>query len=138
MLIKELHAAHLLMISDKNNAAKRTAYKLLKQKTQSALRSMKDSRWMAKANEMQAAADKKDLKSFYSSLRAVYGPRDSGTIPVFSADGSKLLLDKKDVLNRWAEHFNNVLNQPSDFDGFLFDEIPQLDTAAPTSRSSDI
>ena len=90
------------MVNDKNSAAKRIAYKLLKQKTQSALRNMKNSWWMAKASEMQAAADKKDLKTFYSSMRAVYGPRDSGTIPVFSADGSKLLLDKKDVLNRWV------------------------------------
>ena len=63
-------------------------------------------------------------------MRAVYGPRDSGTIPVFSADGSKPLLDKKDVLNCWAEHFNNVLNQPSDFDDSVLDEIPQWDTAA--------
>ena len=55
---------------------------------------------MVKTNEIQAVVDKKNLKSFYSSLRAVYGPRDSGTIAVFSADGSNLLLNEKDVLNR--------------------------------------
>ena len=34
------------------------------------------------------------------------------------------------MLNRWAEHFNKVLNQPSDFDDSVLDEIPQWDTAA--------
>ena len=67
MLIKDLHATHLLMINDKNSAAKRTTIKLLKQKIQSALRNMKDNWWMAKASEMHSAADKKDLKTFYSS-----------------------------------------------------------------------
>ena len=70
-----------------------------------------------------------DLKTFYSSLRAVYGPRDSGTIPLFSADGLKQLLDKKDLLNRWADHFKNVPNQPPEFDDSVLDEIPRRDTA---------
>ena len=56
---------------------------------------MKNNWWATKANEMQDAADRKDLKTFYSELRKIYGPRDSGTLPVFAADGSTLLLTLK-------------------------------------------
>ena len=57
-------------------------------------------------------------------LRAVYGTRDSGSIPVRSLNGTTLITDRAGILNRWAEHFQRVLNQESKFDQSVLDEIP--------------
>ena len=58
-------------------------------------------------------------------MRKIYGQRDSGTLLVLAADGFTLLLSKTETLNRWAEHFNTVLNNPSSFDDTVLDEISQ-------------
>ena len=64
------------------------------------------------------------MKRFYSGLKAVYGPKVSDSVPVWSADGSKLISDKRQILQCWADHFETVLNQLSDFDDTVLDEIP--------------
>ena len=51
------------------------------------------------------------MKAFYQGLKAVYGPRDSGCVPVRSHDGLALITDHAGILSRWAEHFQGVLNQ---------------------------
>ena len=71
--------------------------------------------WANKAQELQQAADWRDMKAFYHGLRAVYGPRDSGSVPVRSRDGSSLITDRQGILSRWAEHFHSILNQTSSF-----------------------
>ena len=54
------------------------------------------------------------MKNFYDSLKEVYGPTASGSLaPLLSADGSTLINDKENVLERWAEHFDSELNRPS-------------------------
>jgi len=90
---------------------------------------MKEQWWLNKAVELQQAADRRDMKAFYSGLRAVYGTRDSGSIPVRSLNGTTLITVRAGILNRWAEHFQSVLNQESKFDQSVLDEIPQWDTA---------
>ena len=45
--------------------------------------------------------------------------------PVHSKDGSTLNTNQSDILQRWAEHFNSTLNQPSTFDFSVLSEIPQ-------------
>jgi len=69
------------------------------------------------------------MKAFYHNLRAVYGPRDTGSIPVRCSDGTTLITDREGILSRWAEHFHGVLNQPSTFDPSVLDAIPDWDTA---------
>jgi len=59
----------------------------------------------------------------------VYGPRETGSIQVRSIDGS-LLTDNVEIRERWAEHFQSVLNQHSDFDTSVMDEHPQWPTAS--------
>ena len=65
----------------------------------------------------------------HEGLRAVYETRDSGSILVRSLNGTTLITDRAGILNRWAEHFQRVLNQESKFDQSVLDEIPQWDTA---------
>ena len=45
--------------------------------------------------------------------KKVYGPQSAGTIPLLSAGRTSLLIDKEAVLERWAEHFDGVLNHLS-------------------------
>ncbi|KAL8575860.1 hypothetical protein ACOMHN_014865 [Nucella lapillus] len=74
---------------------------------------MQDSWLSAKSDEIQGYADRHVTKRFYDALKAVYGPQSSGSSPLLSTDGSTLLTDKKQILERWAEHFDSVLNRPA-------------------------
>src|ERR1051325_5864366 len=44
------------------------------------------------------------------------------------SDGKTLLTDRKQILERWAEHFSSVLNQQSSIDQATFDNLPQMQT----------
>ena len=70
------------------------------------------------------AADRNDTRAFYQGLKAVYGPRDSGSVPVRSRDGLALISDRAGILSRWAEHFQGVLNQKTSFDPTVLTELP--------------
>ena len=55
--------------------------------TQRELRLMKDSWWAGVASELEAAADKHDMRSFYHNLKKVFGgPKEAGSTPVLSKD----------------------------------------------------
>ena len=64
------------------------------------------------------------MKKLHDALKIIYGPKSSGATTVRSADGSILLADKESILERWAEHFNRVLNQPSSINGDAIDRVP--------------
>jgi hypothetical protein len=124
-LLDTMHATHLAWINDKNSTAKKSAYTKARQASQVKLRMMKEKWWACKSQELQDAADQHDMKRFYDGLKTVYGPRDSGSTPVRSKDGTTLLTDQDQILKRWAEHFESVLNQPAAFDDTVLNEIPQ-------------
>ena len=52
---------------------------------------MQDSWLRKKADEIQSFADRKDMKKVLDALKTVYGPQNSGTTPLLSADGTSLL-----------------------------------------------
>ncbi|KAL8595463.1 hypothetical protein ACOMHN_024162 [Nucella lapillus] len=87
---------------------------------------MQDSWLSAKADEIQGYADRHDTKRFYDALKAVYGPQSSRYSPLLSADGSTLLTDKKQILERWAEHFDSVLNRPAVINDEAVACLPQV------------
>ncbi|BHF59924.1 hypothetical protein SprV_0100288500 [Sparganum proliferum] len=62
--------------------------------------------------------------------RTVYGPPTKGTAPLLSVDGSTLLTEKTQILQRWAEHFRGVLNRPSAISDAAIDRLPQVETNA--------
>ena len=67
------------------------------------------------------------MKRFYDSLKCVYGPPISGSSPMLSADGSTLITDKTEIVDRWVEHFNGVLNWPSSINDEAIQRLPQVD-----------
>ena len=67
------------------------------------------------------------MKKFFDELKTVYGLQSSGTTPLLSADGTSLLTDKEDILKRYAEHFDGVLNRPSSINDKAINRLPQME-----------
>ena len=92
---------------------------------------MKEAWWSSRAKTVQDAYDRKDSKAFYEGIKKVFGPQESGVSPIASSDGT-LLTDRGDILNRWKEHFEAVLNNTSTTDEDIISsiterpEIPEL------------
>nr|VZI31861.1 unnamed protein product [Spirometra erinaceieuropaei] len=101
-----LHKAYVDHPTEDNKAAFYRSRRQLQQR----LREMQDAWTARKAEEIQGYADRNDGKNFFSAIKAVYGPPTKGTAPLLSADGSNLLTEKTQILQRWAEHFRGVLN----------------------------
>jgi hypothetical protein len=55
---------------------------------------------------------------------SVYGQATSGSAPLLSADGSRLITETEAILQRWAEHFDGVLNRPSSISGEAINRLP--------------
>ena len=66
------------------------------------------------------------MKRFYDSLKCLYGPRTSRSTLILSADDSRLITDKKGISERWAEHYNSVLNRPSKISDEVIHRLPQV------------
>ena len=78
-----------------------------------------------KAEELQRAADRNDMKGFYNGLKEVWGPAKKGPVHLKSADGVETFSDSKRVLARWSDHFQKLLNVPGDIEPDVLDNIQQ-------------
>ena len=68
---------------------------------------MQDS-WLRKKTRTSVFCGQKGHED--DALKPIYGLKSSGATTLLSADGSTLFTDKEAILERWAEHFNSVLN----------------------------
>nr|VZH90231.1 unnamed protein product [Spirometra erinaceieuropaei] len=119
-----LHKAYVDHPMDATNAA----FYRSRRQLQRRLREMQDAWTARKAEEIQGYADHNEWKNFFSVIKAVYGPPTKGTAPLLSADGSTLLTEKTQILQRWAEHFRGVLNRPSVISDAAIERLPQVET----------
>ena len=134
-LLEKKHQAYRAHVDDPRNPTKKDALKRTRSAVQLKLRQLQDAWLSNKADEIQSYADRKDMKNFYASLKEIYGPTSSGTAPpLLSADGSTLITDKDKLLERWAEHFNSVLNRPSAINNEAINRLPQI----PIDASLDV
>ena len=142
-LLAEKRLAHKAHLDDPESTARKDALKNVRGNLQCKLRQLQDAWLSCKADEIQGYADTNDMKNFYHGLKEVYGPSTSGTSPLLSADGSTLITDKEKILERWAEHFDSVLNRPSAINNAAIDRLPQVPTdetmdALPTLEETQI
>ncbi|BHF81836.1 hypothetical protein SprV_0802497000 [Sparganum proliferum] len=121
-----LHKAYV----DHPTADNKAAFYRSRRQLQQRLREMQDAWTARKAEEIQGYADRNEWKNFFSAIKVVYGPPTKGTAPLLSADGSTLLTEKTQILQRWAEHFRGVLNRPSAISDAAIDRLPQVETNA--------
>ena len=63
-----------------------------------------------RAEELQRAADRNDMKGFYSGLKEVWCPQTKQHVHLKSSDGLEIFTDSKSVMARWIEHFQKLLN----------------------------
>ena len=123
--------AKLMQTNTRGNCAKLISARSNLQKY---TRQMKSRWWEEKAEALQAAADKNDMKEFYNGLREVYGPHYRGSNQLLASDEETILKEKNQTLNRIAEHFNQLLNIPRSADVSTLDSpmakpiVPSLDT----------
>nr|VZI52208.1 unnamed protein product [Spirometra erinaceieuropaei] len=106
----------------------KAAFYRSRRQLQQRLREMQDAWTARKAEEIQGYADHNEWKNFFSAIKAVYGPPTKGTAPLLSADGSTLLTEKTQILQRWAEHYRGVLNRPSAISDAAIERLPQVET----------
>jgi len=118
--------AHKALLDDPKSSSKKDAIVNMRRIIQQKLRRMQDSWLNKKADEIQAYADRHDMKNFYAGLKEVYGPAATGSCPLLSADGTTLITDKELILERWAEHFDSVLNRPSAINDEAINRLPQI------------
>jgi len=123
-LLEEKNMLLKLNLSNKTQA-NAAALHQAKQKVQIELRHMKDKWLKQKADEIQDYADSHNSKRFYQAVRTLYGPQPADTSPLLSEDGTKLITDKSGILDRWAEHFESVLNMPSTISDEAINRLPQ-------------
>ena len=124
-LLEERNKAKALVLQRKTrpkNSRLTTARNRLQQYT----REMKSQWWEEKAEALQQAADRNDMKAFYNGLREVYGPQKRGTAQLFDVDGITILKEKDQTLNRFAQHFDQLLNVEGSVDPIALDSLPNL------------
>ena len=137
-LLDEKSKAHLACVGDPGCDVKKATFRSIRGKVQCELRKMQDSWLSARADEIQGYADRNDSKNFYSALKAIYGPSASSSPTLLSSDGSTLLTDQDKVLERWADHFNSVLNRPSNINDEAISILPQVPIDEDMDRPPDI
>ena len=99
--------------------------KTTKATIQRRLRVMENEWWQTKAAELQHAADTNNTKQLYTLLSAVYGPRSLSIAPIKSKDGMTTYTKSDDIANRWREHFDELLNRPSNIDSNYVGQLEQ-------------
>ncbi|CAH1242254.1 Hypp6508 [Branchiostoma lanceolatum] len=102
-LLAEKHRLHRLTMNDPASTGKKAAFQNIHRKCQQRLRKMQEDWLSKKADEIQYFADRKDSKTFYDTISALYGPQRSSFFPLLSADGRTLITDRAKILERWAE-----------------------------------
>ena len=125
-LLNERNAAFGAKLRNPNSVELQRRWALQRSQLQKRLREMENTWWLSKATEIQNYADTNMAHQFYQAIKAVYGPKSHSTHPVRTKDGITLIKDKKDILCRWAEYLQELLNQDNPVDQSIADQLPQL------------
>ena len=115
-LMSRRNQAHQRMLQTRSTRSITAAYKDACRLLQKCTRALKSDWWDRKAVELQKAADRNDMKGFYSGLKEMWGPKKKDHVNLKSTDGIETLSDSKRVVARWSEHFQKLLNITGDID----------------------
>lgn len=126
LLLQSKHQAHKALLSCPGSSTLKATFAAARSATQRALRTMEDTWWKQKAQEIQHMADCNNTQGFYDAIKALYGPRKRTIAPVRSEDGSTLYKDRQEILDRWAIHFETLLNHNNPIDPHILDTLPDL------------
>ena len=124
-LIAVKNRAHDAWLSNPSSVNLKMTFQNLRKEIQIKLREMENSWWTNQARELQHLADKNDQHGFYNGLKEIYGPTKHTLTPVRSQEG-ELLKDKTAILNRWAQHFQTLLNHNNPINPDIIEQLPVL------------
>lgn len=79
--LEEKRRLHRALLNDPSSVSKKDAHDAMKKTVRTDLRQMQDEWFRKQADNIQSYADSKDMKNFYSALKAVDGPTSSGSAP---------------------------------------------------------
>ncbi|XP_076045788.1 uncharacterized protein LOC143028030 [Oratosquilla oratoria] len=125
-LLRRKNNAHLAALNNPTSNLLKQKFKALRQEAQRALRRIQNQWWSNKAVEIQQYAELNDQQNFYNAIKTTYGPTQSTTAPLMSADGATLIKDKNGILDRWVEYLSSLLNQNNPIDPTFADRLPNL------------
>lgn len=91
---------------------------------------MQDNWCKAMADKIQGASNTNGTKLLHSLLREVYGTFSFPVASIRSKDDKPMLRDCKSILKCWREHFEEILNRPSQVE----DEFIELTPCQPTKH----
>ena len=100
-------------------------YKECNRALQKKCRELKNTWWQDKAAELQELANRNDMKGFYESMRAVWGPRVNHPDQLIDSDNHTLLTQRDDLMKRWTEHFRTLLNETGNVEPDITNHIKQ-------------
>ena len=89
------------------------------------IRLLKNRWYQRQAEKAERYAEAKNHKGFYAAVNKVYGLRSKSSHLVRSKNGT-LLTSPEEIKDRWVEHFTELLNQPSEVDESILEDIEQL------------
>ncbi len=104
--------------------ATRRQYRKLVNETKASVRADRSRWWREQAEDIQKDADMHMSKSFYHKLRRLTKGFSSADLGHIKDKEGNLLDDEVAKLNRWAEHFSNVLNVDGCVGESLLDSLP--------------
>ncbi|XP_078581995.1 uncharacterized protein LOC144865280 [Branchiostoma floridae x Branchiostoma japonicum] len=112
-LVQERKAAkqHMLNGSERQRAAAAKTYQAKNKEVKRSARRDKRVYMDSLATEAQQAAEKGDTRTVYKITKQLSGDLKNRAAAVKDKNG-KVLMEGKDQLDRWAEHFRETLNRP--------------------------
>lgn len=99
-------------------------YNTLKADLQRQVRRLKDEWWRQRAEEIQDLHDRHNIHGMFKAINRLCGPPSRSPQTVKDLDG-KILTDPQEILQRWTAHFDKLLNQFSEIDEKVLENIPQ-------------
>ena len=134
--LNAMHKAHQATLKKPSSNTARQKWQTARHEVQRTLRTMQNTWWTEKAQEIQSFANKNDMHNFYNAVKSIYGPTNHCITPLKTADRFRVLKDQSSILERWAEHLNTLLNQDSEADHTILDQLPEHLTTLISPRPS--
>ena len=135
-LMAKRDQAHQIVLLIRSTRSAVHAYKDACRILQKYTRARKSEWWEMKAGELQRAADRNDMKGFYSGLQEVRGPQTKQSVHLKSSDGLEIFTDSKNVMARWSEYFQKLLNVPGDIEPEVLECIQKRSVNAALDEKS--
>lgn len=127
MVESKRKAFKYLLSHDKNSrnyAEAKADYTVKKSELQCRVRQIKDEWWRQQAVNIQSMHDRHDIRGLFQSINKLCGPITKATQAVKDLDGN-VIVDPKEILQRWTGHFHSLLNIFSKVDESVLENIPQ-------------